>query len=201
MPTLLTGAPEIPPPPAPARKRWTRTQCAPLQASGLFEQEKLELVDGELISKMGKNRPHVKAFTLMHLWLLEVFGRQFVNVEAPIDVSPADNTYSEPEPDLIVLKTDFATFDSNPQPADLALVVEIADTSLKFDLTVKASLYARAGIAEYWVLDVAAKRLIVHRAPESGTYTFVAIYNENEAIAPLAAPHAPLNLHSLETAL
>jgi hypothetical protein len=98
MPTLLSGAPPIPLPPNPPRKRWTREQCAPLEASGLFEQEKLALVDGDLIAKTGKNRPHVKAFTWMHLWLLETFGRQFVNAGAPIDVNPADNASNEPEP-------------------------------------------------------------------------------------------------------
>jgi hypothetical protein len=126
----------------------------------------------------------------MHLWLLETFGKQFVNAEAPIDVSPDDNSWNEPEPDLIVLKREFAAFDANPQPQDLDLVVEIADSTLKFDLTVKAALYARAAIAEYWVLDVAGKRLITHRSPVSGAYTSVVAYGENETIAPLAAPHA-----------
>jgi hypothetical protein len=190
MPTLLADALQIPPPPVPPRKRWTREQCAPLEASGLFEQEKLELVDGDLITKMGKNRPHVKAFTWMHLWLLETFGREFVNAEAPIDVSSADNPWNEPEPDLIVLKREFSTFDSNPQSSDLNLVVEIADSTLKFDLTVKAALYARAEIVEYWVLDVAGRRLIAHRGPVSGTYTSVEVYGEHEIISPLAAPKA-----------
>lgn len=149
MPTVLTDVPQIPPPPVPPRKRWTREQCAPLEASGLFEQEKLELVDGELISKMGKSGPHVKALTWMLIWLQQTFDARFVNAQAPIDVSPADNASNEPEPDLIVLKRDFATFDSNPQPQDLSLVVEIGDSTLKFDLTVKAALYARAGILEY----------------------------------------------------
>src|SRR5579863_910544 len=124
MPTLLTEAPQIPPPPVPPRKRWTREQCAPLD----------------------------------------------------------------------VLKREFATFDSNPQPQDLDLVVEIADSTLNFDLTVKAALYARAAIAEYWVLDVAGGRLIVHRSPVSGTYTSVAAYGENEIVAPLAAPKAQFRL-------
>jgi Uma2 family endonuclease len=190
MPTLLRDVPQIPLPPVPPRKRWTRDQCAPLEASGLFERERLELVDGELITKMGKNRPHVKAFTWMHLWLLETFGRRFVNAEAPIDVAAGDNAWNEPEPDLIVLKREFTTFDSNPLPQDLDLVVEVADSTLKFDLTVKAALYARAAIADYWVPDVAGRRMIVHRNPVSGVYTSVASYAEDEVIAPLAAPHA-----------
>src|ERR1700729_4086874 len=100
MPTLLTDILQSPPPPVPPRKRWTREQCAPLEASGLFEKERLELVDGELISKMGKNRPHVNTLMLMLEWLQEVFGKRFVNTEGPIDVSPADSPTNEPEPDL-----------------------------------------------------------------------------------------------------
>ncbi len=76
-------------------------------------------------------------------------------MEAPIDVSPNDNPTNEPVPDLIVLNHDSATIVSgNPQPSDLNLIVEISDSTL-FDLTTKAWLYARAGILEYWVLDVA----------------------------------------------
>ena len=201
MPTVLTDVPQVPIPPVPARKRRTREQCLSLEASGLFEREKLELVDGELISKMGKNRPPVKAFTWMHRWLVETPGWQFVNAAAPIDVSPADNVWSEPEPDLIVPKRDFATFDANPQPEDLDIVVEIGDSTLKFDLTVKAALYARAAISEYWVLDVESRRLIVHRSPVSGNYSSVAVYAENEFVAPLAAPQAQFSgrrcIHSL----
>jgi Uma2 family endonuclease len=155
MPTLLTHTPEMPPRPIPPRKRWTREQCAPLEALGLFETEKLELVDGELITKMGKNRVHVNACRLMQYWLLEAFGKEFLDAEAPIDVSPADNPSNEPEPDLIVLNRECSTFVSlNPQPQDIRLLVEIADSSPNFDLNAKAALHARACIVEYWVLDV-----------------------------------------------
>jgi Uma2 family endonuclease len=189
VPTLLTHAPKFPPPLVPPRKRWTREQCATLEASGLFEKERLELVDGELISKMGKNRPHVNTFRLMLVWLQKTFGDRFVDAEAPIDVNPGDNPSNEPEPDLIVLNRECATFISaNPQPSDIHLVVEIADSTLTFDLTVKAALYARAGIVEYWVLDVAGRRLFSHRHPVSGCYTSVTIYSEHEPVAPLAAP-------------
>jgi len=191
MPTLLTTAPEIPPPLLPPRKRWTRQQCTALEAAGLFEQERLELVDGELISKMGKNRPHVNASMLVLFWLAETFGKQFINSEAPIDVAPGDNPRNEPEPDIIVLNRECASFVSaNPQPQDIHLVVEISDTTLNFDLTVKAALYARAGIIEYWVLDVSGRRLYCHRNPVAGKYASVVVYAEHESAAPLSAPHA-----------
>jgi Uma2 family endonuclease len=191
MPSALIEIPASPFPSGPSRKRWTRAECASLDASGLLDQQHLELVEGELIDKMGKNRPHVNALAVMHTWLLRVFGERFVNQEAPIDVSPEDNPSNEPEPDIIVLNRDFLSFRSaNPGPQDLHLVVEVSDTTLNFDLTVKAALYARAGIAEYWVLDVSGRRLIVHRHPQSGKYTAILVYNEQEEVAPLAAPHA-----------
>lgn len=188
MPTVLKETYDPLPPQSPPRKRWTRSQCASLEASGIWEREQLELVGGELLSKMGKKRPHVHAASLLHEQLAEVFGSAFVNSEAPIDVAPTDLETNEPEPDLIVLARPSEEFDSNPRPEDLCLVVEIADSTLRFDLTVKAALYARAKICEYWVLDVTGRRLIVHRNPSSGSYESIAVFNDGESVAPIAAP-------------
>jgi Uma2 family endonuclease len=182
-------------PQVPLRKRWTRSECAVLEEMRLLDQQHLELVDGELISKMGKNRPHVLALALLMDWVQDTFGRRFVHQEAPIDVALEDNPTNEPEPDVIVLKRDRTDFrGASPGPEDLRLVVEVADTSLGFDLTTKARLYARAGIFEYWVLDVAGRRLIVHRNPEAGRYASITAYSETEAVSPLAAPQAELRV-------
>jgi Uma2 family endonuclease len=191
MPSALIEVPVEKVPVGPPRKRWNRVECARLEASGLLDQQNLELVEGELIDKMGKNRPHVNALVLIQAWLQVVFGVRFVNPEAPIDVSPEDNPTNEPQPDLIVLNRDTSHFRSaKPLPQDLLLVVEVADTTLRFDLTTKAALYARAGIVEYWVLDVSGRRLFVHRDPQVGRYTSILVYSEQESVAPLAAPHA-----------
>ena len=189
MPTVVTEAPSRPVCPDPPRKQWTRAECATLEASGLLDQQHLELIEGDLISKMGKKPRHVDAATLLQGWLTQVFGVRFVNPEAPIDVAPEDNPTNEPVPDLVVLKRSFSKFRlARPQPEDLDLVVEVADTTLTFDLTVKAALYARAHIVEYWVLDVTARRLIVHRDPKSGGFASIVAYGEHESVAPLAAP-------------
>ena len=193
MPVALTIAPDRPAPLSPPRKRWTRAECAALESSGVWDQQEVELIDGELISRMGKHRPHVNALVAMMLWLLDAFGRDRVNPEAPIDVAPEDNPANQPEPDLIVLRRATASFHTSPpQPGDLALVVEIADTTLRFDLTVKAGLYARAGIVEYWVLDLNGRRLIVHREPAVDGYRSVIAYSESEKVAPLALPQREL---------
>jgi Uma2 family endonuclease len=189
MPTVITNRPYRPVPVDPPRKRWTRAECAALEASGLWDQQHLELVQGELISKMGKKRPHVNALVAVQAWLVRTFGEQFVNPEAPIDVAPEDNPTNEPEPDLVVLAKPSREFqDANPRPGDPRLVVEISDSTLGFDLTTKAELYARAGIVEYWVIDVAARRLVVHRDPREGLYRSVTAYGEDETVAPLASP-------------
>jgi Uma2 family endonuclease len=182
-------------PQAPPRKRWTRSECAVLETVRLLDRQHLELIDGELISKMGKNRPHSIALSLLYAWILKTFGDRFVHQEAPIDVAPEDNPTNEPEPDIVVLKRDIACFRSaNPGPEDVSLVVEVADTTLSFDLTTKARLYARAGIVEYWVLDVGGRRLIAHRNPEAGSYTSITAYSETEPVSPLAAPQAGLRV-------
>jgi Uma2 family endonuclease len=193
MPVALTIAPDPPAPLIPPRKRWTRTECAALESSGVCDQQNVELIDGELISKMGKNRPHVNALLTMMLWLMDTFGRDRVNPEVPIDVAPEDNPTNEPQPDLIVLRRASSSFQSGPpQPGDLELVVEIADTTLQFDLTVKAGLYARAGIVEYWVLDVTGRRLIVHREPAPGGYRSVVAYSDSEKVTPHTSPQSEL---------
>jgi Uma2 family endonuclease len=186
MPTALTETPHRSDPP---RKRWTRAECAAFEATGLWDQQHLELIEGELIDKMGKNRPHGNTLMLVLAWMMRVFGERYVNVEMPIDVSPEDNPTSEPEPDIIVLaRPTFEITEANPQPTEIRLVIEISDSTVGFDLTTKAGLYARAGITEYWVFDIPARRLIVHRDPRNGLYTMVAAYRPEEAVAPLAAP-------------
>lgn len=190
MPIAFTEPPGAPLPPEPPRKRWTRAECVALEASGLWDQQRLELVQGELISKMGKNRPIVNTLTRIQGWSVQIFGLDYVNPGAPIDVTPEDNPTNEPEPDVIVLRKELSHFRSNPPAEDVLLVVEVADSSLNFDLTVKVRLYARAGIPEYWVADIGTRRIYVHRDPASGQYGSVVVYSDQETIAPLAAPHA-----------
>jgi Uma2 family endonuclease len=192
MPTALF---DLPAPVNPPRKLWTRSDFDELYATGWLDRHRVELVEGELIDKMGKKRPHVNSLTLLQGWLQAVFGVLRVNPEAPIDVAPEDNPTNEPEPDLIVLKRDLSHFtQGNPRPEDLHLVIEVADSTLGFDLTTKAALYARAGVPEYWVLDVTGRRLIVHRDPRAGRYVSVAAYAEEESVAPLAAPESFLRV-------
>src|SRR5258707_675599 len=126
MPVLLKETFVPSPPPEPRRKRWTRAEYDALAATGLFDQQRLELIEGELIDKMGKNWPHVLVVKLIAHWLTGVFGFSLVNSEPPMDVAPEDNPTSRPEPDIIVSKTDSVQFlAALPKPGDVHLVVEV----------------------------------------------------------------------------
>ena len=173
-------------PPIPRRLRLTRGDCAVLEQYGQYEKKKAELIEGDLVEKMGKKRPHTNTSSALSRWLFGIFS--FVNSETPIDVAPDDNPTSLPEPDLIVLNK--LILETYPKPEDLLLVVEISDSSLRFDLTVKAGLYARAGILDYWVVDVLGHRIGIHRDPQSGVYQSIKWYEVGETVSPLAAPLA-----------
>jgi len=175
---------------SPSRIWWTRGQCEAIRAAGVLTG-RYELIDGEIISKMGQKPPHSAALTLLQEWLVTVFGGRHVRVQLPIEVAAADPIYNEPEPDAAVTKGPASAYaERHPGPEDLLLVVEVSDTSLRFDRTTKATLYARAGIREYWVLDVVGRQLFVHRQPGGDGYAEVSAYRAEERAATLACPEA-----------
>lgn len=181
----------------PPHKRWTRDECVVLEREGLIDVERYELVDGELVLKMGKNHPHMRAVMLLVSWLRNVFGETHVAQEPGIDLRPEDHPTSDMEPDAIVLNRSFLELSARARPEDLRLVAEVSSTTLSFDLTTKARLYARSGIAEYWVVDLNKRRLIVHRDPVGDSYRSVAAYGEQEFVETLAAPDRPIRVGEL----
>jgi Uma2 family endonuclease len=185
-------------PPLP-HKQWTRAECARLESAGLLDGERYELIEGELLQRMGKNQPHMRAVQLLISWLRKIYGEHFVAQEPSIDVSPQDNPSSEPEPDAILLRRSFLEIDlaSRAHAVDLLLVAEVSGATLAFDLTVKAKLYARASIPEYWVLDLTARRVIVHRDPKSGEYHSVSAFAQDEHVATLASPAQTIRVGDL----
>jgi Uma2 family endonuclease len=173
------------------RRRWTREECERIASTGLWDRERVELIEGELIAKMSKKRPHMIVFVSVLEWLAGVCGMMHLNPEGPIDVAPEDNPTSEPEPDIAVLaKTGPEYMGANPPASDVRLVIEISDSTLAFDSGPKARLYARAAIPEYWVFDIAGRRLIVHRHPRVGVYSMVTAYAEGDSVTPVAFPEA-----------
>jgi len=138
--------------------------------AGLFAGQRFELIDGDLIDKMGQNPPHSHALRLVHAWLITIFGKR-VQMQQSVEAAPAERERTLPEPDLSVLaefKGDYGK--RHPRGDELLLAIEVADTTARYDATTKRDLYARAGVPEYWVLDIGARRLIVHRRPSQGKF-------------------------------
>ena len=178
-------------------KLWTRQECGVLERTGVLDPERYELIEGELILKMGKNQPHMLAQALLFGWLHSIYGTLVALQDPTIDLNPAENSTNEPQPDVIVLDRSFRTISGRPTPEHLMLVGEVSDSSLSFDLKVKARLYARAGIAEYWVVDLRGRRVIVHRRPEGGRYLDVVAYLADEMVETLGAPGVAIRVGDL----
>ena len=184
--------------PADARRRLTREDCLALEAAGRLEYERYELIDGELIRKMPKSPLHSLALLLLVKWLREVFGYLHVAQEVSIDLGSRLNATNEPEPDMIVLRRSAVEFRrENPGPPDVLLVAAVSATTQDYDLGAKAALYASAGIAEYWVVDVGNMRIVVHREPAGERYGSIVAYAADEAVTPLAADSASIRLCDL----
>jgi Uma2 family endonuclease len=170
----------------PPQKKWTRDECVALERAGFLDPAQYELIEGDLLLKMSKNYPHSVALLLLANWLRKAFSELQVVQEAAIDLRPEDAPHSEPEPDLLVLSAPLTELGRKPRASDLLLVVEVSSTSLRFDLTRKADLYARSGIPEYWVLDLAARRVVVHREPSQGRYTSIQEFSGTEFLSTAA---------------
>jgi len=187
MPVALSIPSERVPATDMSHKQWTREECQALQDSGLVERERYELIEGELVRKVSKSSRHIRTLSLLIRFLTRVF-EDTVLQEPSILAAPADTPTSLPEPEAVVLSLVVDTLAELPQPAQIRLIAEVSDSSLRFDLTTKAALYARAAIPDYWVIDLNARRIIVHRDPRDGAYHSIAAYAESEQVAPLASP-------------
>lgn len=172
-------------PPLP-RKRFTRSEVDQMLDSGIFAGQRFELIDGELIDKMGQKPPHASTIQRCMELLATIFGLARVRVQLPMEAGPADRERSVPEPDVAVLaetKPDFTRRHTSGR--ELILVIEVSDTTLRHDASQKRDLYARSGVLEYWVLDLKGRRLIVHLGlnEEKGHYSSIRSYRADEAVA------------------
>ena len=181
----------------PPRKLWTRAECEVMGRLGIVDLEQHELIGGRLIVKAGKQGPEMRAIASIVSWLRSINGETFVVQGPSIFVHPEDSPTNEPEPDAVVLNRSLLEMDRLPGPEELLLVAEVSGVFLGFDLKVKGELYARAGIAEYWILDLNERRVIVHRRPEGGRYMERWAYLEDEMVSTLGAPEVCIRVGDL----
>ncbi|MEB3294405.1 MAG: Uma2 family endonuclease [Synechococcales bacterium] len=169
-------------------KRWTVADYHRMGEFGILQpDERTELIAGQIIFMAAKGTLHVLALRL----LSTAFDRQLTNL--PFLVSTQDpiqlDDFSQPEPDCAIVRgTAFDYVNRHPSAGETVLVVEVADSTLKYDTEVKDKFYAQSGIPDYWVIDVKNRQLHIFRDPTARGYTSHEILQEPDQITPLAFP-------------
>lgn len=173
------------------RHKFTVDDVLEMTAAGLIDK-RVELLDGEIYDMPAEGGPH----TRLAMRLGRMIGRvledsYFVGVQATLRLSAGN----APSPDIFVLRGDLP--DGDVPTDNVLLVIEVADTSLKDDLTDSASRYARHGVRDYWVVDANARIIYVHRDPKDGVYPEPRKFAAADAVAPLLISELSVTLNSI----
>lgn len=179
--------------------RLTIEQFDQMIAEGAFDnpvrRERIELVDGELRQMSPIGPPHIYAVKFLIRWSCKSFPEEQgdVLIQMSIDLPDFESVL---EPDVAwVRNRDYSR--NRPAAADVLLVIEVADSSLRYDRGEKAAKYAASGIADYWVVDVPNRVIHVHRLPQAGGFGSCQTYRGSDRISPLSIPAAVLVVESL----
>jgi Uma2 family endonuclease len=152
-----------------SRYYFTVAEFERMGEAGVFTKDaRLELIEGEIIEMSPIGSRHAACVSFLNRFLNRTVGDiALVSVQNPVRL----NDFSEPEPDiaLLRLRDDFYR-DAHPTPADVLLIIKVADTTLAYDRQVKAPLYAKAGVAEVWIINLTEEQIEVYADPAGGTY-------------------------------
>ncbi len=175
--------------------RWTLEEYERLAEHGGFHPDlRVELLDGEVVDKMSpQGTPHATAVRAVETTLREAFGPE-ADVRTQLPFTLADG--SEPEPDVAVVPGTFRDY-RRAHPREALLVVEVADSTLALDRTRKQALYAKAGVPEYWIVNVPDACLEVYRGPSGEAYRTKQTLGPEATVAPLARPEATIAVEEL----
>jgi Uma2 family endonuclease len=169
------------------RLAFTIEQFQRMDQLGIFaSDQRLELINGEIVEMSPIGTRHAgKINRLVHLF--RQINNAYLSVQNPIRLSGS----SLPQPDVVLLRPRDDFYDNTyPEPADVLLLIEVADTSLAYDRDVKVPLYAQAAIPEVWIVDLNKRELAVYRYPVNGKYTEVRYPQPADTVAPVLLPEA-----------
>jgi Uma2 family endonuclease len=162
-----------------SRYYFTVAEFERMGEAGVFTKDaRLELIEGEIIEMSPIGSRHAACVKFLSRFLNRTVGDiALVSTQDPIRL----NDFSEPEPDLALLRLrdDFYR-DAHPTPADVLLIIEVADTTLAYDRQVKVPLYAKAGVAETWIVNLTDEQIEVYAEPASGAYQTVVHFRHSE---------------------
>ena len=162
-------------------RRFTTSEFHKMVEAGILPEESgWEVIDGYLIDKMTIGSRHASVVKRLNKVLSNLLGdRYIIGIQDPIHI----DDFNEPEPDISVLRSrdDFYS-ESHPGPDDVVLAIEISDTSANYDRNVKLSLYAKAGLAEVWLIDAANGCVEQFSSPVAGQYVTLTRYCSDETL-------------------
>ena len=169
--------------------RWTREAYERLGEQGVIAPDRrVELIDGTLIDMSPQSSLHATAVRKVDEALRTALGSGYdVRTQLPLALSETD----EPEPDVAVVRGRIDDY-RDAHPTTAALVVEVADSSLDFDRTTKAAMYARAGIADYWIVNVPDRHVEVYRDPRGDLFGTKRTLGADASLALHAEPEATI---------
>jgi Uma2 family endonuclease len=171
----------------PTRARISTERYQKMVGAGvLTKDDRLELIEGDMLNMAPIGVKHSAITTrLNELFILAVSRSATVVVGGPVNLGE----FSEPQPDLMLLKRRADFYSGKiPEAEDVLLLIEVSDSSLAFDQSVKLNLYARYGVAEYWVVDVEGRRLVTYREPTAKGYVQKLEFAGPESVTPQAFP-------------
>lgn len=178
------------------RRRFTLDEYHRMGEAGiLHEDDRVELIRGELIQKMtiGSRHAGCASFLIARL-VVRLADRTLLWSGNPIIILPD----SEPEPDITLLKPRADYYRrALPQPEDVLLVIEVSESSIRYDRNIKGPLYAEGGIPEYWIVSLDREVVEVHREPEGGVYRQVERIGRGGSLAPQAFPNVVLSVDEI----
>jgi Uma2 family endonuclease len=158
----------------------------------LTKDDRIELLDGMLVEKVTENPPHRAVVDRLNRHFARgVSDDLMVRVGGPITLPPR----SEPEPDLAVINAADVNFAAHPGTAHL--LIEVSDSSRRIDRGRKLAIYARAGLPEYWIVDLVECCVEVHRSPEGEAYAEVLRVSPGESVTPSGVDAPPLDVGAL----
>lgn len=177
------------------RHRWTVAEFHRMAEVGLLnEDSRVELIDGEIVEMAPIGSEHAGHNNYLQSFLAyRLYGKAVVAGQNPVVLGG----YEEPQPDIALLRwrEDYYRT-AHPHAEDVLLIIEISDTTLRYDRDVKVPLYAKNGVPEVWLLDVQQKQLEIYREPLHGVYQQRDCRNTGQ-IAPVSCPDAIINLNEL----
>ncbi len=184
----------------PRVRLWTRDEYYQLASFGLFQGQRVELILGQIIQMSPQGSRYATSVLLVQEAVREAFGTGFV-IRGQLPFLVEDS--SDPEPDVAVVEGDIRD-GLEAHPSSASLLVEVSESALQYDRQTKASLYARAQIEDYWIVNLVEDVVEVYRVPqpdaeaEAGyAYTEVATFERGDTITPLALPQARIAVADL----